>query len=571
MALVGWLRLSLDRDGASAAAAVLLAEDFDTVPALCCPHTGPNRADLESLFPEQRELVAALLQAIEGRQTLETWLRQRATLAPSVAASACEVLQREDFKCPTDLVSAALTREDVEDLFPNEPDLVTSLLAALASSAGATVAPPPDALSTTAATAAATAAASSTCTSTTTNVEGPIECWLRRQQLHSLDVAACASAFEGEGFTSVSEIVSAALTRADLEELFPNLEDQSTVAQLFGMLSEHGVAVPENPTPTEAAPTTLPAPETAVDDDDGADSIKAKPQPAKRTQKRVAKDTKPPMRNLPLPTLRERPPISSRILVQFADTSYPGTCVSHGTTSARAFDVYFEVDQETWTLDAGKNNFCFHDDGDTDNADDAKGKEEQRTDLPVKKKLKKQHKRQPAAPPSDSGSDSDTPLSWTGQGTIVPTGFPPRLAAPRPKQAIKHKQSSPKLATEDHHLATEPSVHRVIVQYAPLYSGDLHMLNRKLQGHIATEQPPKWKDWESGHIQTAIDELLHFDIARKCFTLKESFLLFLTKDEAKNLRYKRGIFKDEDPLTKSSALSRLTLPSKRTIYADGWT
>jgi len=124
---------------------------------------------------------------------------------------------------------------------------------------------------------------------------------------------------------------------------------------------------------------------------------------------------------------------------------------------------------------------------------------------------------------------------------------------------MKQKQSSPKLTqAEDRSLSTEPSVHRVIARHAPLYTGNLHMLNRKLQGHIEKEQPPGWQNWEGAHIQKAISELLYFDIPRKCFLLKESLSLFLTKDEAKHLRYKKGIFKDEDILTKSSALSRLS-------------
>ena len=482
--LVEWVRASValgvaaaDAGEVTTVAARLAQEDFLTVQEVCAP-SGPNAADLAELFPGQHAIQGALVQAIAKRQALEAWLQQHLPHGALITAAACaDVLQREDFMSVTDLIGAGLNHTDMAELFPHEPDVVSSLLDALGQSpsctSGTTAAPAP-ALPVTSVSEQPSVAIPSMAT-------GSIEAWLRAR-LPLIDVSACARTFHDEGFMNVDDVLSAGITHADLDELFPEW-DVSTLTQLFSMIAEGGFTR-KTPTQPQHSKTT-PVPDSgriAVGaSNQRSDSQKlALRRPADKNQpkqKRKDHDTRPNhsvgssdtslLKRLPSSKLAGRPSVCTKIIVQFADSCYKGKVVSHCRYKAGVFDCYFEADGETWTLDANRHQYC------QDNTDTGQGSETAPSKTENADITRSAPRAAQKAPPKrklpDFDSDDDS-LSLKGK-PVHKRNQSKASALPKTPAVSKQQRLSPERESLLECASSAPTIYRIIAQNAPLYDG----------------------------------------------------------------------------------------------------
>lgn len=442
--LVDWVRASVAADGAAQVALRLAQEDFLTVQEVCSP-SGPNADDLAELFPGQTTVQVSLMNAIKNRQALEVWLRQHLPPGARATAAGCaDIVQREDFMSLPDLVSAGLTPTDMAELFPDEPDVASTLLEALQS---ATASP---------ACAAAASAPASTVTGSadqpsvadsTEAATGSIEAWLRGR-LPSIDGSACAHTFHNEGFMNVEDVLSAGLTHADLEELFPGM-GHSTLTQLFDLISKDGFT---RETPTEQPSKTTPL----------SYGSKVAPGEHSGTQKPA------PLKGLPSSKLIGRPSVGAKIFVQFNDSCYRGKVVSHCTNKASRFDCHFEEDDETWTLDANRHHYCL-DKTEAGQSAEKGRRETAKTGIKstASRAAGKNAPKKRKLPDSDSDDDA---LSFKRKKS------PKRRhhEAPQPAEipvGSKEDRMSPERETLLEYASSSTSIHRIIAQNAPLYPG----------------------------------------------------------------------------------------------------
>lgn len=287
-ALVEWVRSSLPPHADAVHTSVRLAqEDFFTVKEVCA-QSGLTAGDLAELFPGQNTIQVALMQAIENRRALETWLLHHLPHGARITPAACaDVLQQEDFNCLADLVSAGLTPTDMAELFPEQPLVVSKLLEALRASSSCTTSVTASRVEPTL---TVTTGSKQSSVTDSTEANGSVDAWLR-SRLPSIDVSKCACTFRSEGFMNADDVLTAGITRADLEELFPDWEP-STLAQLFNLISEDGF--------TRETPTNQLAQTTVASDGSRTASIGKEKTTEKQLHKTETTDITRPIAGAPV-------------------------------------------------------------------------------------------------------------------------------------------------------------------------------------------------------------------------------------------------------------------------------
>jgi hypothetical protein len=465
--LVEWLKAAVsvgaDATQVNSVAQVLAQEDFSTVQEVC-GQSGPNAGDLAELFPGDETIQAALMQAIKNRQSMEAWLRHHLPHGAAITPAACaDTLQQEDFMSLTDLASAGLNTTDMAELFPEEPLVASSLLDALGKSTADTIGAAAPAL-----TLPLASVSEQPSDTSPTAANGSLEVWLH-DRLPSIDASACTRTFHREGFMNVDEVLTAGITRADLEELFPEW-NPSTLTRLFEIIAEDGFT---RKTPTVEPSRTTPVPDsvrTAPHQLSGSPKLelsrpaeRQEPKQKTKASKRKENATRSKhsvdfseavMKRLPSHKLAGRPSIGAKIIVEFDDSCYKGKVISHCRDNDALFDCYFEEDGETWTLDANRHRYCL------DNIHMKREKERRKTGSAdassssravAKKPSKKRNRRLTA----DSDSDDD---ALTFKRTKAPA-------------VAKRHRMSPERESLLERASSSPNIHRIIAQNAPLYNG----------------------------------------------------------------------------------------------------